>query len=163
MIALASTYHLSDATLYFAWGCYQMEPFSAVLVLCERNPAVTCGFPHKGQWLETLMFSLIYTWTNDWVNNRDTGELRCHHAHYDVTVMENNIIKSIVSEEASFVSQFTFHKKFHSKCKSVKKKIVLKWCWKHQFDLCYMSGPTMTAMKKLSTLIHGHALIVYTQ
>ena len=43
--------------------------------------------PHKSQWSGTLKFSLICTWTNGWVNNRDTGDLRCHHAHYDVTVM----------------------------------------------------------------------------
>ena len=33
------------------------------------------------------MFSLICTWTKCWVNNWDTGDLRCHRAHYDVTVM----------------------------------------------------------------------------
>ena len=26
-------------------------------------------------------------WINDWVNNRETGDLRCHRAHYDVIVM----------------------------------------------------------------------------
>ena len=35
------------------------------------------------------MFSLIYSRTNDWVNNRDAGDLRRHRAHYDVTVMCN--------------------------------------------------------------------------
>ena len=43
--------------------------------------------PHKGQWCGALMFSLIYAWTNSWTNNRDAGDLRCHRAHYDVTVM----------------------------------------------------------------------------
>ena len=43
--------------------------------------------PHKGQWCGALMFSLICPWTNVWANNRDTGDLRFHHAHYDVTVM----------------------------------------------------------------------------
>ena len=42
---------------------------------------------HKGQWRGALMFSLICAWTNSWVNNRDAGDLRCHHAHYNVTVM----------------------------------------------------------------------------
>ena len=41
----------------------------------------------KGQWRGTLMFSLICAWTNGWVNNRDTGDLRRHDAHYDVTIM----------------------------------------------------------------------------
>ena len=52
-----------------------------------QNPLVTGGFPHKGQWYRTLMFSLICTWTNCWVNNWDTGDFKCHHAEYDVTVM----------------------------------------------------------------------------
>ena len=43
--------------------------------------------PHKGQWRGALMFSLICVWINDWVNNREAGDLRCHRAHYDVIVM----------------------------------------------------------------------------
>ena len=33
------------------------------------------------------MFSLICTWINDLVNNREAGDLRRHRAHYDVTLM----------------------------------------------------------------------------
>ena len=33
------------------------------------------------------VFSLICTWTNGWVNNRDADDLRRHLAHYGVTVM----------------------------------------------------------------------------
>ena len=47
--------------------------------------------PHKGQWHRALMFSLICAWINSWVNNRDVGYLRCHSAHYDVTVMQVTI------------------------------------------------------------------------
>ena len=43
--------------------------------------------PHKGQWRKALMFSLICAWTNGYANNQDAGDLRCHHANYDVTVM----------------------------------------------------------------------------
>ena len=43
--------------------------------------------PHKGQWCVTVMFSLIWAWTNGWVNNWSAGDLRRHRAHYDVTVM----------------------------------------------------------------------------
>ena len=47
-----------------------------------------CGdSPHKDQWRETLMFSLIYAWTNGLANVRDTGDLRRHRAHYDVIVL----------------------------------------------------------------------------
>ena len=44
---------------------------------------------HKGQWRGALMiFSSISAWTNSWENNQHTGDLRCHHAHYDITVMK---------------------------------------------------------------------------
>ena len=43
--------------------------------------------PHKGQWRGALMFSLICTWINSLVNNLVARDLRCHRAHYDVTVM----------------------------------------------------------------------------
>ena len=43
--------------------------------------------PHKGQWRAALMFSLVYVWTNGWAKNRVSGDLRCHHARYDVTVI----------------------------------------------------------------------------
>ena len=43
--------------------------------------------PHKGQWCGSLMFSLICVWINGWVNNREAGDLRCYHAHYDFTAM----------------------------------------------------------------------------
>ena len=34
-----------------------------------------------------LMFSLMCTWTNSWVNNRDATDLKHYHTHCDVTVM----------------------------------------------------------------------------
>ena len=43
--------------------------------------------PHKGQCRGALMFSLICVWVNDWVNNREAGDLRRYRAHYDVIVM----------------------------------------------------------------------------
>ena len=49
----------------------------------DRWISLTC----KGRWLGALMFSLICTWTNIWTNNRETGDLRRHVAHCDVTVM----------------------------------------------------------------------------
>ena len=43
--------------------------------------------PLWGQWRRALMFSLICARINCWVNNREVGDLRCHRAHYDITVM----------------------------------------------------------------------------
>ena len=50
----------------------------------HRSPV---NSPHKGQWRGALMFSLICTRINGWVNNDEAGDLRRHRAHYDVTVM----------------------------------------------------------------------------
>ena len=33
---------------------------------------------HKGQWWGALMFSLICTWINSWVNNHEAGDFRHH-------------------------------------------------------------------------------------
>ena len=39
--------------------------------------------PHQGQWRE--LWCLL--WLASWINNREAGDLRRHHAHYDVIVM----------------------------------------------------------------------------
>ena len=61
---------------------HQMEIFSALLVLSAGNSPVNS--PHKGQWRGALVFPLICTWINGWVNNREAGDLR----HHRVTVMK---------------------------------------------------------------------------
>ena len=50
----------------------------------HRSPV---NSPHKGQWRGALMFTLICARINGWVNNHEAGDLRRHHAHYDVIVM----------------------------------------------------------------------------
>ena len=52
----------------------------------HRSPV---NFPYKGQWRGALMFTLICARMNDWVNNREAGDLRRYLAHYDVIVMES--------------------------------------------------------------------------
>ena len=54
--------------------------------------------PHKGQWRRALMFSLICTRINGWVNNGEAGDLRRHRAHYDVIVMwEGNLASKSIN------------------------------------------------------------------
>ena len=45
----------------------------------HRSPV---NSPHKGQWRGALMFTLICTRINGWVNNREAGDLRRNRAHY---------------------------------------------------------------------------------
>ena len=55
--------------------------------------------PHNGQRRRALMFPLICAWTNGWVNNRDTCDLRCHRAHYDVIVMQHLELVNVTDTE----------------------------------------------------------------
>ena len=70
----------------------------------HRSPV---NFLHKGQWRGALMFTLIYAWINDWVNNREAGDLRRQHGHYDVIVM---VLQSSFTETVVISSMFwTFY------------------------------------------------------
>ena len=73
------------------WWRHQMETFSALLALCAGNSPTPVNSPHKGQWHGASMFSLICAWINDWVNNREAGDLRRHRGHYDVNVMNTDL------------------------------------------------------------------------
>ena len=69
------------------WRRHQMETFSELLDLCAGNWLVTGEFPSQRPVTRSFDVSLICAWINDWVNNRDTGDLRRHRAHYYVNVM----------------------------------------------------------------------------
>ena len=53
--------------------------------------------PHKGQW-RSFDVSLVCTWANSWVNNRETGDLRRHQADYDVTIMKIQMLVDWTSD-----------------------------------------------------------------
>ena len=52
--------------------------------------------PHKGQRCRALQFSLVCAWINGWDNNCETGDLRCHHARYDIIVVAEEVFVFIV-------------------------------------------------------------------
>ena len=68
----------------YTWWRHQIEPYSALLALCAGNLPVPVNSPHKGQSRGALIFSLVCARINDWVNNREAGDLRRHRGHYDV-------------------------------------------------------------------------------
>ena len=69
------------------WWRHQMETFSALLAICGGIHRPPVNSPHKGQWRGALVYSLICTRINGWVNNGEAGDLRRHRAHHDVIVM----------------------------------------------------------------------------
>ena len=69
------------------WWRHQMETFSALLALCAGNSPVTGEFP--AQRPMTRNFDVFFDLRlNKRLNNREAGDLRRHHTHYDVIVME---------------------------------------------------------------------------
>ena len=65
----------------------------------HRSPVPS---PHNGQWHGALMFSLICICINGWVNNRQAGDLRRYHAHYNVIVMAN-VFENVASKMSALL------------------------------------------------------------
>ena len=70
------------------WWRHQTKTFSALLALCGGNSPVTGEFPSQRPVTQSFDASLICSWINGWLNNREAGDLRRYHAYDDVTVMD---------------------------------------------------------------------------
>ena len=70
-----------------SWWRHEMETFSALLAFCEGHPPISGGFPSQNP--ATRSFDVFFDLhlNNGSANNRDSGDLRCHRAHYGVIVM----------------------------------------------------------------------------
>ena len=76
------------------WRRQQMEIFS---VLCywpfvKGIHLSAVDSTHKDQWRGALVFSLMCSWKSVWKYNRDTGDLRRHSTHCDVTIMRRGAL-----------------------------------------------------------------------
>ena len=80
-----SKWWLHDDVIVTSWLLLRYWPYVRGIHRWPMNS------PHKGRWRGALMFSLIFPWTNGWVNTRDAGDLRSQWAHYDVTVMAHRV------------------------------------------------------------------------
>ena len=95
-VVLMDLLHNMTAYIPEPWWRHQMETISALLVLCAGDHRSPVNSPHKGPVMRILMFSLVCTWTNGWVNNRGAGHFKPHRAHLDVCV--NNRWEKSLSE-----------------------------------------------------------------
>ena len=66
-----------------------METFSALLAICAENSPVTGEFLAQSPVMRSFDVFFDLRLINDWVNNSEAGELRCHRAHYDAILMSN--------------------------------------------------------------------------
>ena len=64
-----------------------METFSALLAICAGNSPVTGDFPTQRPVTRGFDVFFDLRLNEDWVNNREAGDLRRSRVHYDVTVM----------------------------------------------------------------------------
>ena len=55
--------------------------------LCGEFTGLTGEFPELSSVTRSFDVFFICVWINDWVNNREVGDLNRHRAHYDVIVM----------------------------------------------------------------------------
>ena len=103
----------------FVWGIH-------------RSPV---NSPHKGQCRRAVMFSLICTWINAWVNNREAGDWRRHRAHYDVIVMqfvhsglmnENSVTWNLKLEKKNIKQNSTHHVQITKKANITKFVLILR-------------------------------------
>ena len=94
---------------------------------------------HKGQWRGALMFSLICTWINGWVNNGEAGDLRRHRGHHDVNVM--GTISSYNPKIRRSVAAYVAAQRDLTRCwhchKSLKKKPPCRPEW--NFEIFYVA------------------------
>ena len=83
-----TSYWLSSWALLVTWWRHQWKHFPRYWPFVRGIHRSTVNSPHKGQWRGALMFSLICTWINGWVNNSEAGDLKCHRAYYNVSVLK---------------------------------------------------------------------------
>ena len=65
-----------------------METFSALLAICAGNSPVTGEFPTQRPVTGNFDVFFDLRLNKRLVNNGEAGDLRRHHVHYDVIVME---------------------------------------------------------------------------
>ena len=85
-----------------------MKTFSALLAICAGNSPVTGEFPTQRpvMWSFDVFFDLGLN--NSWVNNHEAGDLRCHHAHYDIIVMQWQYIFYMLINSSMLSAEFMY-------------------------------------------------------
>ena len=96
----SSTSHCRIMTTLSNWNSFRVTGPLCGEVTGHRWIPLT-----KASDAELSTFSLIFAWTDDWVNNRDAGALKRHRALYDVTVM--SVLPVITGRVCTKVALFT--------------------------------------------------------
>ena len=130
------------------WWRHQMETFSALLAICAGNSPVPGEFPAQRPVTRSFDVFFDLRLNNDWVNNREAGDLRRYRAHYDVIVMiirpQCVVPREYINSGVEFESYFTRPS-----------PPVSRWYWLRPYGNCVIDGTT--EVKTLfCLLIQGH-------
>ena len=87
--------------------CYmEIAPYIPYVMMTSSNGNIfhvtghLCGEFTGHRWIALTKASDADLWCflwsaseiNDWVNNREAGDLKCYRAHYDITVMSTDVL-----------------------------------------------------------------------
>ena len=87
---------------HISWWRHQWKHFPRNWPFVWGIHRSSVNSPHKGQWRGALMSSLICAWIDVRVNNRESGDLTRHRAHYDVNVMITRIVYGVTMTNAGY-------------------------------------------------------------
>ena len=113
---------------------HQIETFSALLAICAGNSPITGEFPAQRPvtWSFDVFFDLCLN--KRLINNREAGDLRRHHSHYDVTLMNGAIglANGSATKITRWLSEWITHAFTHSNmyARNLHVKISPKRMWK---------------------------------
>ena len=74
------------------WWRHQMETLSVFLALCVGNSPVTGEFPLQRPVTRSFDVFFDLCLKNGWISNHKAGDLICHRASYDVTVIGYSVL-----------------------------------------------------------------------
>ena len=106
----------------------------------KHSRGLLCG-ELTGHWRGDLVFSLICAWTNNCARNEDAGDLRCHHAHYNVFVM---LISFNVNVILAAASRPRIHKASPKKYSHNVRFVVFVVVWFGSWLWCNVRYPSQT-------------------
>ena len=102
-----------------------------------------------------LMFSLIFAWTNGWVNNGEADDLRCHRAHYDIILMIKLHICGPLCGKLPVTGGFPLQRVSNAKSVSIS--------WRHDLicslSLVYLIYADVALLKGFIQEPTGHSLL----
>ena len=99
---------------------------------------------------DALMFSLICVWINDWVNNREAGDLRRNRAHYDVILMDQTLNIAYPISRSHVIRKHSIDQISRNILSFVAEELRHPWWWQYYHYVISQFGPSQTGLLTLN-------------